>query len=315
MKLTRTIQNCIGCLAIVALVATACADPDASPASASVSVSQTEVLDLESKLATATTPENAALINNAQHEIAEACMQALGWDLEFGRETAEQIEDLISAVMTPAESWMFDNLAEAAANGYGIESFIANKSSPNTSVAASGASEVEEMSPADQARYQTDLFGSENERIEIVTLDGGEMSVPGGGCFGEAQRAIWGDVPAYYRLRDLSGQAESEAWQLTIDSPAVEAALASWSSCMKKHGHDLADPTASLDLASQVGNEDALAPVDVACKTDSELPAAFGTEFKLAADYVLSDYASGLEEYRGLEAAATARARTYVGDN
>ncbi|MGI3201998.1 hypothetical protein ACRJ4W_33575 [Streptomyces sp. GLT-R25] len=104
-------------------------------------------------------------------------------------------------------------------------------------------------------------------------------AVPPGGCAQEAERKLLGRDD----LRSEAGvvsRINTESFSSSMSTPAVKAVFAKWSSCMKKAGHDFADPlksigSADLNVPAAPKAETALATADVKCKESVDLVAVW----------------------------------------
>ncbi|MGW3425264.1 hypothetical protein [Streptomyces phaeochromogenes] len=104
-------------------------------------------------------------------------------------------------------------------------------------------------------------------------------AVPPGGCAQEAERKLLGRDD----LRSEAGvvsRINTESFSSSMNTPAVKAVFAKWSSCMKKAGYDFPDPlksigSADLNVPAAPKAETALATADVKCKESVDLVAVW----------------------------------------
>jgi len=104
-------------------------------------------------------------------------------------------------------------------------------------------------------------------------------AVPPGGCAQEAERKLLGRDD----LRSEAGvvsRINTESFSSSMNTPAVRAVFAKWSSCMKKAGYDFPDPlksigSADLNVPAAPKAETALATADVKCKESVDLVAVW----------------------------------------
>ena len=104
-------------------------------------------------------------------------------------------------------------------------------------------------------------------------------AVPPGGCAQEAERKLLGRDD----LRSEAGvvsRINTESFSSSMNTPAVRAVFAKWSSCMKKAGYDFPDPlksigSADLNVPAAPKAETALATADVKCKESADLVAVW----------------------------------------
>lgn len=271
------------------------------------------------------TPEDGALLINAHGAVVQTCMQRLGWDFEVGNATPESVVGGATS-MSILEQWTFADVASAESAGYGLETYLAEHAAWLEGLADEGEGHIpdlDSMTPEDAARFEIDYFGTEEERVEIVERDGSRGSVPGGGCLGEAERAVYGDIEQELRLRDARGTAESDIWVATEEDGQVKDALSAWKDCVRKEGFDFEDPHGAHDLAmvaaraEDYDQERTIATTDAACKRESGLARAFEAAFLAATNAVLPDLEDDLIALQQFEADALARAKDIlrIGEN
>jgi hypothetical protein len=269
-------------------------------------------------ISTEVTPVENALLINAHGAVVEACMQRLGWDFEVPAATPEEASGG-PAYLTLLEQWTFVDAPSAEAEGYGFEAYLAEVAAYLAQVGEldreARIPDPTSMSPEDAARYELDYFGTEEERVEIVERDGSTSSVAGGGCLGEASRAVWGDIEQELRLRDARGTAEADIWGATLADDAVSDTLNAWRSCVRQEGLEFEDPPHAVAAAltsAQAGDfdsENLIAEADATCKIESGLDGAVQTAFLTAANVVLPELEDDLLALQQFEAAALERAK------
>jgi hypothetical protein len=244
-------------------------------------------------------------------------MQERGWDFAVATANAET-QGAGPTTFSPLEQWTFDDRSLAETVGYGFEAYLKELSAFHARVQAveseARTPDLDSMPTAEQARFWLDLGGTEEERIEIVERDGSTASVAGGGCMGQAERAVYGDIEQQLRLRDARTTAESEIWGASLSDAAVTKALSLWRDCVAEQGLDFEDPRAAFDAAlsaAQSGDHDyerLVAMTDARCKSESALGRAVEAAFLAATNATIDELEADLIALQQLEQEALARA-------
>ncbi len=271
---------------------------------------------------TTLTPEESAMIVNAHGAVVGACMQELGWDFQVGTATAE-IETGGPSTLSNLERWNVADVSSAQSVGYGFESYLAEHAEWLATLDPSGGGRQafeDSLNPEDAERYWTDFGGTEEERIEIVERDGSGAGRAGGGCMGEAERALYGDIAREMWLIDARGTAESDIWMATLEDPMVVDALDWWRDCVAEQDVHFADPNQALDGAfayartGDFAEERRIATADAGCKVESGLDSAVNAAFLAATNAVLPELEEDLIALQQLEEDALVRAREILGE-
>ena len=304
---------------VVALGAAAC---QAAAPIASLGPDQLATIQADDRLiSTRLSPDEQALVVNAHGSVVAACMQELGWDFTVGTLTAATLGGGPST-LSPLEQWTFDDASFAESAGYGFETYLRELSAFRAGVEAveSEAHEpdLDSMSSAERDRFWLDFGGTDDERIEIVERDGSKASIAGGGCIGEAERAVYGDIAQKLRLQDARTTAESEIWGATFSDQAVTRALSSWKDCVSKQGLAFEDPHEAFDAAlsaAQSGDhaqERLVATTDASCKSESSLGRAVEAAFLAATSAEIGDLEDDLVALQQFEQDALDRAKDVI---
>ena len=264
------------------------------------------------------TPEETALVVNAQEKAVEECMQERGWDFENGTATPEDTGDGFRA-MSRLDQWTFADVASAGSVGYGLESHLTKVSAFIETLDTGGEGrrpDEDNMSPEVAERYWLDVFGTDEERVEITERDGSHSSLAGGGCIGGGTRAVWGDIAQEMRLRDARDTAETDIWASTVADQAVVDALYTWSRCVfRELGFVLEDPPHAFEsalaaaLSGDYEQERVIATTDAQCKAESSLDLAVQAAFLSVTIALLSDFEEDLIALQQFEEEALARAK------
>jgi len=90
----------------------------------------------------------------------------------------------------------------------------------------------------DPEAYDKAVHGSGGERIEFPIEGGGSASVPVGGCFREATKAMYGvDSAADYERAHYAVPNIREVMTTLLADNGVRAGASTWSSCMRDAGY------------------------------------------------------------------------------
>jgi hypothetical protein len=263
-------------------------------------------------------PGEQALVVNAHGSVVSACMQERGWDYQAGTTTA----DLVGGwpdTLSPLEQWTFDDTASAETEGYGFETYLRELSAFHAMVeevdSEAREPDLDSMPSDEQARFWLDFGGTDEERIEIVERDGSKASMAGGGCMGEAERAVYGDIAQKLRLQDARTTAESEIWAATFADQAVTRALSSWRACVAEQGFAFEDPhqafESALSAAQSVDHaqERLVSTTDARCKKESSLGLAVEAAFLATTSATIGDLEDDLLALQEFERDTLARAK------
>ena len=265
------------------------------------------------------TPEENAIVVNAHGAVVAACMQELGWDYEVVTVTAETNSpgpDWPSNL----EQWTFADVSSAESVGYGFESYLVEHAVWLETVNPGGESPAypDTLSPEDAERFYLDFWGTDAERIEITERDGSGSSRAGGGCLGDADRALYGDIEREMWLIDARGTAQSDIWMATLEDPLVIQALNAWRDCLAGRGVHWADPQQAREAAlsyARAGDhaqERLIAGADAACKVESGLDRAVDAAYLAATNAVLPALEEDLIALQQLEEDALLRAQAIL---
>jgi hypothetical protein len=264
------------------------------------------------------TLEESAIIANAHGALIEECMRAHGWEHEVGTATAESMS-AGPGWPSALEQWTFADVESAESIGYGFEAYLAEHAVWLETVDPTGGeSYVDSLSPEDSERWYLDFWGTDAERIEITERDGSGAGRAGGGCLGEADRALYGDIAREMWLIDARGTAQSDIWMATLEDPLVIQALNAWRDCLAGRGVHWADPQQAREAAlsyARAGDhaqERLIAGADAACKVESGLDRAVDAAFLAATNAVFPALEADLIALQELEEEALVRAQAIL---
>jgi hypothetical protein len=307
----------IGVVALVAVLGAAACQA-AAPIS-SLRPEQIETIqEAERVIVSKLSPEESSLLINAHGAVVEGCMQKRGWDFVVGTATPE-MAGAGPSPMSNLEQWTFADLQSAESTGYGLATHLADLAAFQKRLALVESEaripDIKLMPPEEAARYQVDFFGTDDERIEIVERDGSRSSIAGGGCIGEAERAVYGDIEQAMRLRDARTSAESDIWGATLSDKAVVGALDTWKTCVAKQGFEFQDPNQAFESAfgaaqsGDLAQERSIATTDAACKAESSLGPAVQAAYLSATNANLAAFEDDLIALQQFEEEALVRAK------
>ncbi len=311
----------LGGLTLFGLVMAACTSAITSP-NTTVDI-EAALTDLN-RLSWPSSYENAGLINSAHARVFYECMVAKGWDktLQPSIEPADQIA--LANTLDRDDAWTFDDRAKAESVGYGISHLAQVGSATMQEDMQKDPYDPRRMPPEEVVRHDLDAFGSESERVAILDHTGREvMTVPGGGCFGEANEQLWGDRAGEERLRRAAADLLNLVWGDIVTDGDLRRSLRNWRDCMELLGYDVEDPQQAIQsafdiyerssMADALQDEIDIATADVDCKAQTGLVQAFATAARNALDGRYHQFEAGIVAYQEAVDMATANAKAILG--
>lgn len=302
----------LGWMLVVAGCSTPATTNVTGPAGADL---RAQVEDIEQRLRGSVDSDGHVTVNNAHGLVVSRCMQDAGFDFQTGMVTAEEQARMTSGGLSTFDVWMFDDVEGAERLGYGARS--GREPGPPPEPADPGRTpDVDSFPPDEQERFWLTLFGSDEERVEIVEADGGTTSVPGGGCMGMATVVIYGDIEQHLRFEDARNTAMLRVEDRVAADRDVAAANSLWRRCMGDVGYEVDDPFHALEQAADVGDPTAttsMAVADATCKRSTGLSTVYGEAVISAGSEVLAEFDDQLIAYDEFEQAAVERARSALG--
>ncbi len=295
--------------------------PESTPRAASQD-SLAAALEADALLSTRLTGGENAFVVHAHGEVVERCMQELGWDYELAPVIAEGEPYPYPGSLSDLRQWTFADVEAAGSVGYGLQAHLGDIAAAIEAMDAGDRVSIPEplsMRPEDAARFELDFFGTEEERIEILERDGSHAGKAGGGCMGEADRTLHGDIEREMWLRDARGTASSDIWVAVKADGAVADALKSWIDCLGSRGVEFTDPgrayAAALEVAASgdFAEERRIATAHAECAVESNLHRVVATAFASVANAVLPGLQGDLIALQQLEAGAVGRAKDVLG--
>lgn len=158
------------------------------------------------------------------------------------------------------------------------------------------------LGPPQRAAYYMALYGVPDPNDDTANL-WKPGSPTGGGCWGDALRAI----PGVYSARSALAGEFADMRRSIVDHPAVKTAEQSWQTCMRAQGHDYESPRAfyqGLDpltgppAAAEAGAMTKARTVAVECRTKSGLDAAAGQARGAREAAFVATHGSRLEAFK-----------------
>lgn len=247
------------------------------------------------------------LLHQAEQLLIRDCMRRAGFNFwPVPRRPVAEYRDF---------PYVLDDPAWAARHGYGTElrrklDRVA-RSNPNQSY-------FRRLSPDRQNKAVDAIHGTGPGSLTARLPNGITVSHSDQGCTSEAQRSLYGDLPAWYRGLKLSENLVGERVGAALRDPRFTAAIAPWSRCLKARGMAYATPQ---DTRSAFGDparlpprrtEVALAVAEATCARSTSLAATAAALDREYGERLRRRFPTELAEHRRLQLAALPRARAVV---
>ncbi|RMI12789.1 hypothetical protein [Cellulomonas triticagri] len=251
-------------------------------------------------------PAYAVRLANLQARLIDECVVREGV-VPPGREDLP----LTSADLAPSESrlWLLPG------DDYGVAAALDDPAVLAGLVAGESGTTGSGRAAPDPVAYDRAVYGPEDERISFPVEDGATVSVPVGGCFGEATATMYGvEAADYERTYSAMPTIRGVLAEVVADG-GVRSATAAWSTCMGEAGIEVSAPgdlyatisawvggvlSGTLRVAQVAEQESALAAQDGACRTSSGLGAAVATVFLETATEAIRGSEGVVQEYRAM---------------
>lgn len=252
-------------------------------------------------------PQDARALNLAGDMLTERCMRRHGLVYVVMPQPAEKADP-------PLLPYGDDDVEAARREGYGFPPAPTPQAEQAAEANDPNARYIASLSSAEVARYDRVMYGGDGETVDTRLPTGYTVTSHLGGCWGEAQRGLYGDeLSTFVPTRTLVENLESLVEQRVLADPAYGAALGDWRRCMRRRGYAFADLGAATSAAREhPGREREIAVADRTCaqevalvKTGNRLDRAHRAE-------VIDEYAGGIAAYRERTDAATARAEQVI---
>ncbi|MFG2333630.1 hypothetical protein ACGFMM_28975 [Streptomyces sp. NPDC048604] len=201
--------------------------------------------------------------------------------------------------------YVVDDVGWARAHGFGRDE--------ERRLAAAKAADPNEryfrtLPPARQRAALAALNGPRPVGLRARMPGGGTVAASDEGCTAQAQRRLYGDLPAWFEARLTAANLTPLYVPRVRADPAYRTAVRDWSACMTRRGHAYPTPEA-LRAALPGTGERELAVAEAECAADSGLAAtakALDARYGAAARRA---HAAPLATKARLERAALPRAR------
>jgi hypothetical protein len=261
---------------------------------------------------TATSPRQltgteALMLHDATQMLVRDCMRRHGFLFYIVRPTQVR-----GYRFSP---YVIDNVRWARHHGYGadIERQVAlqRRSDHN-------ARYFNSLPPRRKTAALAALNGPRPQGLE-VTLPGGQavVSKSDRSCTSDAERALYGDLEAWFRASTLTANLSVLRRSLVVVDPAFTAAVTAWRGCMRERGYAYSDPNQTraemtshtrIDLARAVH----VAVAEATCATATGFSTTAHRLDRRYGKAVRHQYRSVLSQARRLQLAALPQARSIV---
>lgn len=247
-------------------------------------------------------PAYAVRVGNLQTRLIDECVAAQG--IPVPTATGVPLE---SASVSQSRLWLLPG------DDYGVSAALYDPTVLAQLRAGQEPQGSSDLSADDTAAYDQAVYGPEDERIDVPIEDGGLVSVPVGGCFGEATEAMYGvDAETYERTYYEIPKMRTVMRELTADDE-VQKTMSGWSSCMRDEGYRAKQPddlygvmndwiAGVIDGTALVGAvaeaERSMAAADLGCRTESGFGTAVSTRFLAIAEAEIDAKEGVVQEYR-----------------
>ncbi|MCL8011708.1 hypothetical protein [Streptomyces sp. AS02] len=259
------------------------------------------------------TDTEEVLTERAEERLVKQCMERAGFRYWEG--------PIVSAEQRKGYGYVLDDVEWAKKYGFGgqleAKAQQDRRRDPNISY-------LKKLSQAERARYDKALDGDGTGRTLSVELPtGGTVRTPGDGCRAEAKDHLYGDYETWFRVKKTAESLTPLYVPDLTRSERFVKALKEWSDCMRKAGHDYADPPRiraeleelvdGLSPAEAHAVEVPLAVDEATCASTTSLAdTARGLEREFR-DKNLARYSDEIAAYQDMRLAALARAKDIAG--
>lgn len=191
----------------------------------------------------------------------------------------------------PDFRYVVDDVGWAREHGYGtlIGRPVAGRQDRNVGYRA-------KLTPERRNAWTRTLMGY--GRQLVVVLPGlGRLSAPDNGCTAEARRALYGDLPGWYRARRTVDHFDAYVDDKVTATPEYRTALAAWAGCVRKRGYAVSTPSELRHLFTPASPESAGAqaqPKEIAAAV-TEARCADSTRFSQTGDALERRYRPEIE--------------------
>ncbi|WP_371574739.1 hypothetical protein [Streptomyces sp. NBC_01314] len=253
------------------------------------------------------------LVERAEARLVKKCMEGKGF--KYWAWSVLTVDDLKGG------GYVLTDLAWAKKHGYGsrLSDRLQNIQSDDPNHLYANA-----LSRQESIRYSQALEGDTSGGILTARLPaGGTVRTPRHSCQTEAKNQLYGDFETWFRVEKTATNLSPLYVPALIEDSRFTHAVEQWSTCMRRAGHDYADPPSVREelpsLTEGLSSEQAhaaeveVAVAEVTCATGTplaETARALDAEYR---DKRLGRYAADIATYRSMALAGLARAEDITG--
>ncbi|MGW3567810.1 hypothetical protein ACWDSL_28820 [Streptomyces sp. NPDC000941] len=247
-------------------------------------------------------------VERAEEILVKKCMEREGFTYWVGR--------VPSVPERQSYSYVLDDVGWAEKYGYGtrLQQEAEEARLNDRNIAYENA-----LPKAERIRYSKALDGRPSSDVLSAELPGGgTIETPRSGCRADAKGRLYGDFPAWFRVEKTATNLTSLYVPDLVKDKRFLGAVETWSRCMRKEGHDYADPselrqelpalTKGLSPAKAHTTEVELAVVEATCATETSLGNTLRTLENEYRDKKLKRYRDDIAVHQRMGLAALARA-------
>ncbi|MEU4222458.1 hypothetical protein [Actinoplanes sp. NPDC026623] len=255
------------------------------------------------------TAAESALLDRAELLLIRDCMRRRGFDyLVAPRPARPQYRDF---------PYVVDDAGWARRHGYGADlqrrRDAAARAEPNTK-------RLDALAPADRAAELFALNGVAGADTDVTAVlpSGVTTRRSASSCTSEAERGLYGDLPAWYRAERVTENLPGLRVHLVLGDARYRRAAAAWSRCMARAGHRYDEPAQaryavlSADPPMPRAQEIALAVAEATCADRTGLSATAADLDRRYARVVDDRYAAEIADRRRLQRGALPGAHAIV---
>ncbi|MEV5766344.1 hypothetical protein AB0L34_17490 [Micromonospora sp. NPDC052213] len=246
--------------------------------------------------------DDRRVLGLAEQLLTRECMRRAGFELwVVPPAPADQLRSF---------PYVVDDVAWARAHGFGTDLVAATderrRADPNQRYFAALPAERRVAALAA-------LNGARPEGLEARVPSGGVVRRSADGCTSEAQRQLYGDLPAWYRTSKVVANLSYLRQRRVLADPAWTAALRSWSRCVRQQGYPVDTPDQLREAVVTRGRaaEVAAAVTEARCAAGGLAATARELDARHRADLTAA-YRREVATRERLEQAAVPRARAVV---
>ncbi|MEK7422512.1 MAG: hypothetical protein AAB131_01600 [Actinomycetota bacterium] len=239
-----------------------------------------------------------------REERMQQCMARKGFEFRAASYVEPTYDD-------PAQIFGTDDVDYAREFG-----FLGLSEAAPTSSDTPSSSATEQVPDSMREGYSRALFGTIDDEVTFE-VPGGQLVVPGGGCYVEALEGLFDDPLKYLQYQSVVTNLDNTAISFVLSDPGVVDAFRSYQTCMAQKGYaDLVAPDEVPGIAASLvaqGESSTgtrvmeLAVADATCNRDAGLRAVAMP--KVAEERARSgeEYGALVDEYEQMLLAAVSR--------